>query len=216
QENLKQQNNIPLNIAITGESGAGKSTFVNALRGLCDDEEGAASTGVAEITPEVTAYPHPNYPNVMLWDLPGIGTTSFPADKYLKLVEFEKFDFFIIISDTRFTENDVKLAKEIQKMEKKFYFVRSKIDNDIQAERRTRYFNKERTLKVIRDKCVQGLRGSGFESPQVFLVSSFQLHLYDFSLLHETLDRDLPKYKRDTLLSNIEPDMISQNTCALH
>ncbi|XP_063353843.1 interferon-inducible GTPase 5-like [Pelmatolapia mariae] len=211
EENLKQQNNIPLNIAITGESGSGKSTFVNAFRGLCDDEEGAAPTGVVETTSEVKPYPHPKYPNVTLWDLPGIGTTKFPAKKYLKLVGFEKFDFFIIISATRFTENDVKLAQEIQKMKKKFYFVHSKIDNDINAERRKRDFNEEKSLKVIRDDCVQRLRGLGIGSPQVFLVSSFELHLYDFSLLHETLDGDLPSNKRDTLLfvmPNINPEII--------
>ncbi|XP_005755124.1 interferon-inducible GTPase 5-like [Pundamilia nyererei] len=211
EENIKQQNNIPLNIAITGESGAGKSTFVNAFRGLCDDEEGAAPTGVTETTSEATPYPHPKYPNVILWDLPGIGTTKFPAKKYLKLVGFEKFDFFIIISTTRFTENDVKLAQEIQKMKKKFYFVRSKVDNDIRAERRNRHFSEERTLTKIRDDCVQRLGGLGFESPQVFLVSSFELHLYDFNLLHQTLDKDLPKNKRDALLfvmPNINPEII--------
>uniref|UniRef100_A0A3Q4GM99 Interferon-inducible GTPase 5-like n=1 Tax=Neolamprologus brichardi TaxID=32507 RepID=A0A3Q4GM99_NEOBR len=183
-EYLERENNIPLNIAITGVAGSGKSTFVNAFRGLSNDDEGAAPTGVRETTSEVTPYPHPNNPNVMLWDLPGIGTTKFPAKKYLKLVGFEKFDFFIIISATRFTENDVKLAQEIQKMKKKFYFVRSKIDNDIQAERRRRDFNEEETLTEIRDDCVHRLRGLGIKSPQVFLVSSFELHLYDFNLLH--------------------------------
>ncbi|XP_063353860.1 interferon-inducible GTPase 5-like [Pelmatolapia mariae] len=211
QQYLERENNIPLNIAITGETGSGKSTFVNALRGMSDDDEGAAPTGVTEITLEVTPYPHPNYPNVKLWDLPGIGTTKFPAKKYLELVGFEKFDFFIIISDTRFRENDVKLAQEIQKMKKKFYFVRSKIDDNLRAERRKRHFVEEETLTKIRDDCVHRLRGLGIGSPQVFLVSSFELHLYDFSLLQQTLDRDLPKNKRDTLLfvmPNINPEII--------
>uniref|UniRef100_A0A3Q2WJ91 Interferon-inducible GTPase 5-like n=1 Tax=Haplochromis burtoni TaxID=8153 RepID=A0A3Q2WJ91_HAPBU len=221
QENLKQQNNIPLNIAITGESGSGKSTFVNAFRELCDDEEGAAPTGVTETTSEVTPYPHPNYPNVTFWDLPGIGTTNFPAKKYLKLVGFQKFDFFIIISDTRFRENDVKLAKEIQKMKKKFYFVRTKIDNNIRDEKRKKDFNEEETLTKIREDylynvdmcffCETGLSGLGIKSPQVFLVSTFELHLYDFPLLQQTLERDLPSNKRDTLLfvmPNINPEII--------
>ncbi|XP_035767875.1 uncharacterized protein LOC102786383 [Neolamprologus brichardi] len=194
KQHLKKQDNIPLNIAITGESGSGKSTFVNAFRGVSDDEEGAVPTGVKQTTSEVTAYPHPNYSNVTLWDLPGIGTTKFPADKYLELVKFEKFDFFIIISDTRFRENDVKLAQEIQKMKKKFYFVRSKIDNDIQAERRKRNFSLQ-----------------GIESPRVFLVSSFKQRWCDFSLLQDTLERELPMKKRDALLlvmPNINPEII--------
>uniref|UniRef100_A0A3P9C5V8 Immunity related GTPase cinema n=1 Tax=Maylandia zebra TaxID=106582 RepID=A0A3P9C5V8_9CICH len=197
KELLDKERNTPLNIAITGESGSGKSTFVNAFRGMDNREEGAALTGVVETTSEVTPYPHPNYPKVTLWDLPGIGTTKFPADKYLELVGFEKFDFFIIVSADRFRENDVKLAQEIQRMEKKFYFVRSKIDNDLRAERRKRNFSEEETLRKMRENCIQDL---GVESPQVFLVSSFELHLYDFSLLHETLDRDLPEHKRHALL----------------
>ncbi|XP_005751803.1 interferon-inducible GTPase 1-like [Pundamilia nyererei] len=195
---LPHEDNItPLNIAITGECGSGKSTFVNALRGLCDDEEGAAPTGVVETTLEVTPYPHPNYPKVTLWDLPGI---KFSADKYLERVGFEKFDFFIIISDTRFRESDVKLVQEIQKMKKKFYFVCSKIDNDIQHERRKRNFNEEKYLRGKREDCVQRLKDFCIESPQVFLVSNFQLHLYDFPLLHQTLERDLPEIRRDLLL----------------
>ncbi|XP_076733711.1 interferon-inducible GTPase 5-like [Maylandia zebra] len=217
-ELMMKEKNIRLNIAITGESGAGKSTFVNALRDLPDDDERAAPTGVTETTSEVTPYPHPKYPNVTLWDLPGIGTTRFPAKKYLKLFGFEKFDFFIIISDTRFTENDVKLAQEIQRMKKKFYFVRSKIDNNMRAERRKRDFNEGKALTKIRDDCVKGLQTQGIESPQVFLVSSFELHLYNFSLLHETLDRDLPAHKRDALLRampNFNPEIIRKKKQAL-
>ncbi|XP_035767922.1 interferon-inducible GTPase 1-like [Neolamprologus brichardi] len=149
---------ITLNIAITGESGSGKSTFVNAFRGVSDDDEGAAPTGVTECTMEVKEYSHPNYPNVKFWDLPGVGTPNFPSDTYLERIGFEKFDFFIIIAAARFKENDVKLAQEIQRMEKKFYFVRSKIDDDINAERRKRDFSEERTLTKIRDNCFQGER----------------------------------------------------------
>lgn len=201
QEYLDQQNKIPLHIGITGESGSGKSSFVNAFRGIDNRDERAAPTGCVETTSEVTPYHHLNYPNVTLWDLPGIGTTNFPAYKYLEHVGFEKFDFFVIISDTRFRENDVKLTQEIQKIRKKFYFVRSKIDNNLRNEERCqREFNAERTLAQIRENCIQGLQKQGVEAPQVFLVSSFDLHLYDFHLLEETLERELPAHKRNALL----------------
>uniref|UniRef100_A0A3Q3ER31 Interferon-inducible GTPase 5-like n=1 Tax=Kryptolebias marmoratus TaxID=37003 RepID=A0A3Q3ER31_KRYMA len=216
-EFIEKQNNTPLNIAITGESGSGKSTFINYFRGMKNDDEGAAPTGVTETTVDVKEYPHPKYPNVIFSDLPGIGTTKFPADKYLELVELEKFDFFVIISNTRFRENDVKLAKEIQKMEKKFYFVRSKIDNDLQAEARgKRNFNEQETLQKIRSDCLQK---EGFDSPQVFLLCSFDLHLYDFPLLHETLERDLSELKRRALLMampNISLEVINEKKKALH
>ncbi|XP_040915906.1 interferon-inducible GTPase 5-like isoform X2 [Toxotes jaculatrix] len=219
QEYLDEQNNIPLNIAVTGESGSGKSTFVNAFRGINNRDEGAAPTGCVETTSKPTAYAHPNYPNVTLWDLPGIGTTNFPADEYLKYVEFEKFDFFIIISADRFRENDVKLALEIERMKKKFYFVRSKIDSNLRdAEEDQRDFSEERTLAQIRENCIQGLQEQGFESPQVFLVSSRKLHLYDFRLLEETLERELPAHKRNALLfamPNVSRGIIDKKKDAL-
>ncbi|XP_029349710.1 interferon-inducible GTPase 5-like [Echeneis naucrates] len=201
QDYLDKQDEIPLNIGITGESGSGKSSFVNAFRGIDQRDERAAPTDCVETTSEVTPYPHPHYPNVTLWDLPGIGTTKFPAAKYLEHVEFEKFDFFIIISAGRFRENDVKLAKEIQRMGKRFYFVRSKVDTDLYSvEQSQRDFNAESTLKKIRDNCIKGLQEQGFESAQVFLVSSFKLHLYDFHQLQETLEKELPAHKRNVLL----------------
>uniref|UniRef100_A0A3Q1I9N6 IRG-type G domain-containing protein n=1 Tax=Anabas testudineus TaxID=64144 RepID=A0A3Q1I9N6_ANATE len=188
QSYLKKQNEIALNIGVAGECGSGKSTFVNAIRGLANSAEGAAPTNCVETTMEVKFYPHPNYPNIIFWDLPGDGTTKFPAHKYLKHVGFERFDFFIIISADRFRENDVKLALEIKRMQKKFYFVRSKIDHNLRDE------------EDDQSKCFMYLKQQGFESPQVFLVSSFELQKHDFSLLYETLEKELPEHKRHALL----------------
>ncbi|KAG6924475.1 immunity related GTPase cinema [Chelydra serpentina] len=63
KENLNAFENIRLNIAITGESGSGKSTFINVIRNLGDEDTGAAETGVVETTYEPQPYPHPQYPN---------------------------------------------------------------------------------------------------------------------------------------------------------
>ena len=152
---LEDTNKIPLNIAITGESGVGKSAFVNAFRGIDNADERAAPTGVETTKPE--SYPHPIYPNVTLWDLPGVGTSKFPADQYLKHSWFENVDFFIIVSAGRFRENDARLAQEIKKMDKNFYFVRSKIDNNLSdAKRSQREYDEEKTLQKIRENCIQG------------------------------------------------------------
>uniref|UniRef100_A0A4W5Q427 Immunity-related GTPase family, f3 n=1 Tax=Hucho hucho TaxID=62062 RepID=A0A4W5Q427_9TELE len=198
QEYLKEINNVVLNIAVTGETGSGKSSFVNAFRGIKNNEEGAAPTGVVETTMEAKAYPHPKYPNMQVWDLPGIGTANFKPEKYLQKVEFDRFDFFIIVSSERFRANDITLAKEIQNMKKKFYFVRSKIDNDMRAEGRKEKFDKDKTLETIRQYCIKGLEGQGLGlgSPKVFLISSFDLVHYDFHDLEETMEKELPDHKR--------------------
>uniref|UniRef100_A0A3B1JCN3 IRG-type G domain-containing protein n=1 Tax=Astyanax mexicanus TaxID=7994 RepID=A0A3B1JCN3_ASTMX len=112
----------------------GKSTFIKAFRGLKKGEKGAAKTGGTETTTESTHYEHPTMSNMKLWDLPGIGSPNFKSKTYSALyvnkMHFEKYDFFLIISSERFTDNDLI----------------SKIDNDLQEEE-----NKEETLRDQKD-----------------------------------------------------------------
>lgn len=100
EESLVTAENAPLDVAVIGESGTGKSSFINALRGLNYEEEGSASVGVVETTKKKTPYQHPKYPNVTFWDLPGTGTPNFHSHEYLERVEFATYDFFIIISSS--------------------------------------------------------------------------------------------------------------------
>ncbi|XP_040276240.1 interferon-inducible GTPase 5-like isoform X2 [Bufo bufo] len=204
-ESLKEIENAPLNIAITGESGTGKSTFVNAIRGMDDEEEGSARTGVVETTNEPMPYPHLQYPNVTVWDLPGIGTPNFEAENYLQSVEFSRYDFFIIMSSERFKQNDILLAKAIQAMDKKFYFVRSKVDSDLLAsqKRRKKTYNEQNILNEIRDYCIQSLKEGGIIEPQVFLLSCLDLDKYDFLEMQDTLEKELPKHKRHVFLISL-------------
>lgn len=53
---------------------------------------------------------------------------------------------------------------------------------------------------IMYSSCNTVLQKQGVGSPRVFLVSSAKLHLYDFPLLHETLERELPECKKNVLL----------------
>ncbi|XDV12234.1 hypothetical protein PO909_000945, partial [Leuciscus waleckii] len=200
---LEKQDLEELTIGVTGESGSGKSSFVNAFRGLGDEEEGSAKIDVVECTTKPEVYLHPKYNNVKVWDLPGIGTPNFKAHEYLKLVNIQRYDVFIIIASDRFRECHAQLAKEIIGMGKKFYFVRSKIDLSIAAEKRKRKanFDEKNTLRIIREDCENGLRKIDVKDPVVFLISSWEFKKYDFNLLEEKIEKDLPQHKRDVLLS---------------
>nr|XP_056702324.1 interferon-inducible GTPase 5-like [Euleptes europaea] len=200
QEDLKLLENSALDIAITGVSGAGKSSLVNALRGMTDYEKGAAETGEVEITMERKKYPHPTFSKVAIWDLPGIGTSRFKAKEYLKKVNFKEYDCFIIVASNRFTENDVFLAREIHKMGKKFYYVRTKTDVSIDSERRKPDFSEEKCLEEIRKYCCDNLKKAGESNPQVFLISRWDLNMYDFPFLQVTLENDLDGLKRHALI----------------
>ncbi|XP_042196735.1 interferon-inducible GTPase 5-like [Callorhinchus milii] len=47
---------VQVNIAVAGEAGSGKSTFINAIRNLQSNAQGAAPTGHCETTTEPTMY----------------------------------------------------------------------------------------------------------------------------------------------------------------
>uniref|UniRef100_A0A8C0Q9P5 IRG-type G domain-containing protein n=1 Tax=Canis lupus familiaris TaxID=9615 RepID=A0A8C0Q9P5_CANLF len=162
---LRDIDNAPLNIAVTGEPGTGKSSFINALRGMEHDEEGAAPTGLPQM--------------------------------YLKKMKFCEYDVFIIISFTRFKISDMHLAAAIKKMKKNFYFVRTKVDNDLYNIKMSKpsTFNKDEVLQGIRNDCVTQLQNANMSDTQVFLISSLDLFSYDFQSLETTLLKKLPAYK---------------------
>ena len=55
-------------------------------------------------------------------------------DAYCDQVQIDKYHAFLIFTDTRFRENDIKLAEKISSIDKKFFFIRTKIDENVRAE----------------------------------------------------------------------------------
>ncbi|XP_059102327.1 interferon-inducible GTPase 1-like [Peromyscus eremicus] len=202
---LKEIDSTPLNVAVTGESGAGKSALINGLRGIGHEEKDAAEIGVVETTMERRPYKHPNIPNVVFWDLPGIGTTNFPPKDYLEKMKFHEYDFFIIVSATRFKKNDIDLAKAISMMKKDFYFVRTKVDSDLNNEKefKPRTFNRENVLQQIRNSCVKTFKENNIEEPPIFLISNRNLSDYDFPILMDKVMSVLPVHKRHVFMLSL-------------
>lgn len=190
-----------VHIALTGVQGAGKSSLINALRGLSDFDESAAEIDVIQVAGDPRGYPHPVFPDVTLWDLPGTGTQEFSMEKYLKQVNFTRYDFFILVSSERFTTHDFQLSHTIQKMGKRFCFVRSKMDTSIENEKIRPNFKEEATLQSIRKYCLSNLMGAGISSPEIFLVSSWYWDKYDFPLLQKTLENEIEDLKRRALIA---------------
>ncbi|XP_037356675.1 T-cell-specific guanine nucleotide triphosphate-binding protein 2-like [Talpa occidentalis] len=198
---LKDIEDAPINIAVTGESGAGKSSFINALWGINPDNENAANTGMVEITMGRTPYQHPRFPQVIIWSLPDIETTKFQPETYLKEMKYEDYDFFLIISASCVKQSDIELCKAIKNMKNNFYFIRTKVDSVLYNLQRSKYrpFNKmekEKYLQKIKNECLVQLQKTDMTDPQVFLISSFEVSCYDFPKLEATLLSKLPAEKR--------------------
>ena len=198
---------LSLNVAVTGNSGVGKSSFINAIRGLKSAEDKrAAEVDVKETTLEMRSYPHPDNPKLLFWDLPGVGTNQYPKASYLSDIKFDRYDFFLLMTADRFTENDTWLGKEIHKRNKKYFFVRSKIAVDISNNRRShpQTHNEEDVIKKIRQATLKQLRENGCENMQMFLIDNYKPKKFDFEELKRRLVEDFPKLKKTALILSLQ------------
>ena len=174
------------------------------FRRLDDDDQGAAEVGVTETTREPKAYDHPTNPKIKFWDLPGIGTPNYPdMATYCKKVELEKFHVFLILTAGRFTEIDLNLAKKIRSSKKKFFLVRTKIDENVRAGRRKRSFNEEAMLQKIRSDCSENLGDLLSDVRDIFLISNHDRDKWDFARLLQAILNALPTYQRETLVLSL-------------
>ncbi|GCB84840.1 hypothetical protein scyTo_0025516 [Scyliorhinus torazame] len=183
-----------------GASGVGKSTLVNALRGLDVNHADAALTGVVETTMEPMPYPHPTLPNVTYWDFPGAASLNFPLKKFLEQTNFSHYDFGLIVCSERFSEHDKVLAAKMKTAGKSIFFVRSKIDQSIQNESKKHGYNQEKTLERIREYYSSSLAAKGMKDTPVYLISGEDIDNYDFNDLMSALDSILPEKKKDLFL----------------
>ena len=172
---------------------------------LNDDDDKAAKVGVIETTRVPTAYHRPANPNIKFWDLPGLGTPNYPnMEAYCKKVKLEKYHAFLIFSANRFTENDLKLATKIKSIDRKFFFICTKIDENVRSEKRKGTFNEDEMLEEIRSYCLENLVDQLRNEKDIFLISNHYPAKWDFkrlthAILHELCSREsLPNGRQVT------------------
>ncbi|XP_037673776.1 immunity-related GTPase family M protein-like [Choloepus didactylus] len=199
RETVKTVSCTPVNIAVTGDSGNGMSSFINALRGIGHEEEASAPTGVVRTTLTRASYSSSHFPNVLLWDLPGTGATTQSLENYQQEMQFSLYDLFIVITSEEFSMNHIRLAKAIECMGKKFYVVWTKLDRDLN----TSAPREGELQQNIRGHILENLQKERVCEPPIFLVSSLEPSLHDFPQLTETLQKDVSHIRCDGPLQNL-------------
>lgn len=187
KETVATLSQIPVTIFVTGDSGNGMSSFINALRIIGHEEDASAPTGVVRTTQVRAEYSSPQFPNVVLWDLPGLGATAQSVESYMEEMRFSTCDLVIIIASEQFSSNHVKLSKIIQNMGKRFYIVWTKLDRDLSRSA----LSEIRLLQDIRENIRENLQKERVKDPPIFLVSNLDPLLHDFPNLRGTLQKDL-------------------------
>ncbi|KAI6114568.1 interferon-inducible GTPase-domain-containing protein [Pisolithus sp. B1] len=115
--------------AVAGVAGSGKSSFINAIRGVENRHQDAAETGVVETTVAIGRYPDPKLDLPFVWyDIPGAGTLQQPDWLYFNAQGLFVFDCVIVLFDNRFTETDIAILMNCRRFQIPTYIVRSKAD----------------------------------------------------------------------------------------
>ena len=93
-----------LHFAVCGSSGSGKSSLINAFRGLKNNSPQAAPTGVVETTKSITRYPDPRrelpHTRFVWFDCPGAGTLEVPGWQYFNQQGLFIFDIIVLVYDS--------------------------------------------------------------------------------------------------------------------
>jgi predicted GTPase len=91
------------NIAVCGRVSAGKSAFVNSIRGLLASHPDAAPIGNEETTTDRRGYRDPHLPGIVWWDIPGSGGRTSRDWEYFVEQHLFVFDLIIIVHEQIFS-----------------------------------------------------------------------------------------------------------------
>ncbi|XP_065138015.1 interferon-inducible GTPase 5-like [Paramisgurnus dabryanus] len=180
-----------INIAVAGDRSAEKASFINSLRGLGQNDEGAACVPPSAAPEELAVFPNPKHPDFRLWDLPSIPSDpSFEAEKYVERFKVLRYNAVIITFTESPSVNNVAVWREARSLQKEtVYFVLLASMKDT-----------EKTLETKKKASLEVLKAEGVPLPKVFLVHPSALEKLDFSKFLEVMRGDLPEIRAHALL----------------
>lgn len=141
--------------------------------------------------------------------MPGIGTPEFPSDikEYGEKIDIEKYDVFLFICCTRFHEDDLKLVKECKRLEKPFFFIRTKIAFDlVNAVDDDPDYDEKETLERMRQRCIVSLEGLLASEKDVYLIDSKVKkgeNRLDLDRLLADIENVLPERRRECFILSL-------------
>ncbi|XP_048379647.1 interferon-inducible GTPase 5-like [Stegostoma tigrinum] len=191
---------VTVDVAVTGPSRCGKSTFIHSAMGFQDGDEGGPSTAPGPGATKPAPYRRPGFPCCAFWELPSVGGGgggAFSPRGYLRAVEADRYAGFYLLSPGRFTQQAAALADELRRLGKPFYFVRTKIDADAGG-REDRGFARASLQAVAAGRFAR--LDLEYAVARFFCVSCHESERFDFAACIRALQRSAPPLQRHALL----------------
>jgi len=178
---------------LIGPSGSGKSSLINAIAG-----EKIAAVGVVETTNEPQSFTHKG---ITFTDLPGCGTQKWPKDSYIRSLDLNKYDCFLLITAHRFYENDAYLYRELTAMGKPCFVIRNMVDRAIADGKHDNDHTEEKTKKLITEDIQKQLAPN--HPNRVYLTSARKPTKYDLKTLLNDMSETLDGLKRMRFIADM-------------
>lgn len=189
-ENLEEFDEVEIRCGITGPSGSGKSSLINAIV-----NERIAEVGVTETTNEPQDVRHGG---LVFTDLPGCGTPTWPRETYFERLGLEAYDFFLLVTAERFTENDLFMYRTLTDMDKPCFVIRNKFDIAVTNADFDHGHDEAATREIVTENIYRNLEPH--RPDRVYLVSARQPHLYDLDDLLTDIQHSLSGIKSERFL----------------
>eukprot|EP01055_Gregarina_sp_Pseudo9_P002562 Gregarina_sp_Pseudo_9__2561@NODE_282_length_3298_cov_44_769254_g264_i0_p1_GENE_NODE_282_length_3298_cov_44_769254_g264_i0NODE_282_length_3298_cov_44_769254_g264_i0_p1_ORF_typecomplete_len834_score124_85IIGP/PF05049_13/4_4e36FeoB_N/PF02421_18/1_3e05TPR_21/PF09976_9/0_0016MMR_HSR1/PF01926_23/0_0034PAP_PilO/PF06864_12/0_038RsgA_GTPase/PF03193_16/1_1RsgA_GTPase/PF03193_16/4e02stn_TNFRSF12A/PF12191_8/1_6e04stn_TNFRSF12A/PF12191_8/8_8e03stn_TNFRSF12A/PF12191_8/0_12DUF3767/PF12597_8/0_41Mid2/PF04478_12 len=194
-----------VHIALAGLAGAGRSSFVNAVRGVRDTSSDAAPVGLVNASGSLG--PFSSGPT-QFYDLPGAGTREHARYDYVNEQKLWAFQAVIVLTSSRTTDIDCAIARDCHKLHIPYLMVRTKCDeflnnirNDLADESENRNWAPEvyaRRLQEATDELRNsteavanaGLAELGVPPQRIYLVNRRSLYLFKTQHLRDENSMD--------------------------
>jgi GTP-binding protein EngB required for normal cell division/uncharacterized protein (DUF697 family) len=152
---LGKEKATKINIALFGQPGSGKSSLINAIIG----ENVAEVSTRTDTTTEEGSVVWGEEDSLLLTDLPGYGTTRFPAHDYWQRFDLDKYDLFICVFSGKFHQADDELFNKIIEKGKSCVFVRNFSDTLFDTKKlKTKDVLKDEIREAIKERYSEQLK----------------------------------------------------------
>ncbi|KAF8851659.1 hypothetical protein BDZ45DRAFT_660306 [Acephala macrosclerotiorum] len=120
-----------IHVAVIGNQNVGKSSLVNACRGLTDEDNNAAPVSECQMIAPERRYPDQRHPRFIWYDIPGAGTEHVKDWQYYHDQKLFIYDIVILANHSTLTVSDLRILKICDYRNQKCIVVRTKTDGHI-------------------------------------------------------------------------------------